>query len=473
MTQKFTDGTMKPEIYLLKKITIKDLLSFPVLLALGSFVLGVVWRYWIAFYIHPASQYLSQTDMAAYVKRAIQWFNPTRVPAITDAFHPPGTPFFLGFLHSIDPTWILAQYAQWLLSALVPLVLALIAYELFDNRVALVTLIVSSLYYPFIKYAGYFLSENPFIFCLVFSMWLLVRSLTVQESFFSYFFALFSGLMFGISASFKPPGLVTAVLIGLLLIVYSWKYRSRRLLFIVLIGLIGLLQILVPLSMRCMKLSDGHFCLISNYSGNAVLMGHYGNLKLGTFYDQKRKVAYSYGTPGCHPHGCTQKLSFQFGCYESDKNLKEAWKWIRANPFEAIFYSVQHVFDLFTGNPLWPADALFYQRLEEVYLWLFWVFILLPVSFYIWQNFHSFAKLETSMLAGYILILPLIGLMISVFCTIGEVRYRIPFDAFLMILAARCWVGPASLKMKAEAENHSMKSSIDFLFSLDQKQDQK
>ena len=38
-----------------------------------------------------------------------------------------------------------------------------------------------------------------------------------------------------------------------------------------------------------------------------------------------------------------------------------------------------------------------------------------------------------------VLVLPVIGLMIAVFFTFGEPRYRVPFDGFLILLSARCW----------------------------------
>ncbi|HLX29076.1 MAG TPA: hypothetical protein VKV24_11405, partial [Casimicrobiaceae bacterium] len=43
-------------------------------------------------------------------------------------------------------------------------------------------------------------------------------------------------------------------------------------------------------------------------------------------------------------------------------------------------------------------------------------------------------------LPEWILFAPLLGLMGTVFLTLGEVRYRIPFDGLLIILAARGYV---------------------------------
>jgi hypothetical protein len=39
--------------------------------------------------------------------------------------------------------------------------------------------------------------------------------------------------------------------------------------------------------------------------------------------------------------------------------------------------------------------------------------------------------------AEWLLLLPVLGVMATVFASIGEVRYRVPFDGFLIVLAAR------------------------------------
>ena len=128
------------------------------------------------------------------------------------------------------------------------------------------------------------------------------------------------------------------------------------------------------------------------------------------------------------------------------RNLAEAGQWIWHHPVQATFLSFQHVFDLFTIATLWPADSFILQKLEEVSQWFFWVLILFPAYFYLAKNFRSLIKLDKEFLGEILLILPLLSLMMTVFCTVGEIRYRIPFDGFLMILAARYWMGKEKLK---------------------------
>jgi hypothetical protein len=49
-------------------------------------------------------------------------------------------------------------------------------------------------------------------------------------------------------------------------------------------------------------------------------------------------------------------------------------------------------------------------------------------------------QLEAQSLPEWLLLAPLPGLMGTVFVTLGEVRYRVPFDGLLIVLAARNYV---------------------------------
>src|SRR5436309_2541333 len=137
----------------IKKESLKKIFSWPILLAYGSFALGAAWRFRHIFYDHPASRYI-YNDMLGFVQKARNWLNPAYVPNITDAMHPPGTSIYLALTYGFDPSWQLTLAVQWLLSCLVPLILAATAYELYGQRVMYLTLMMSSLYFPFIKYAG-------------------------------------------------------------------------------------------------------------------------------------------------------------------------------------------------------------------------------------------------------------------------------------------------------------------------------
>jgi hypothetical protein len=49
-------------------------------------------------------------------------------------------------------------------------------------------------------------------------------------------------------------------------------------------------------------------------------------------------------------------------------------------------------------------------------------------------------RLDARSLPEWLLLAPLLGLMATVFVTIGEVRYRVPFDGLLIVLAARTYM---------------------------------
>ena len=61
----------------------------------------------------------------------------------------------------------------------------------------------------------------------------------------------------------------------------------------------------------------------------------------------------------------------------------------------------------------------------------------------IWSKRHRLIRPHAGGLPEALLFLPMLGLMLGVFLTIGEARYRIPFDGFMILLAARWYLRDA------------------------------
>ena len=67
-------------------------------------------------------------------------------------------------------------------------------------------------------------------------------------------------------------------------------------------------------------------------------------------------------------------------------------------------------------------------------------------------------RLDARSLPEWLLLAPLLGLMATVFVTIGEVRYRVPFDIFFIVIACAFAAGdfaaaadPVTLRELTEA----------------------
>ncbi|MBI4084067.1 MAG: phospholipid carrier-dependent glycosyltransferase [Candidatus Lambdaproteobacteria bacterium] len=407
--------------------------------AAGAYSLGILWRIYYLFIAHRATDYV-YSDMKGYVDRAIRFLDPNSVHSIADTVLPPGMHVYLAALYSIDPTWSTAIFAQFILSALIPIIIGAIAYELLGIRVALLSALISSLYFPFIDYAGYFLSENPDLFAIATSMLLLIRSLRVQRRGLAIALAFAAGLLLGAAASLKSVVLLPAFLIALYLESLAWKYRVRKILPVLVAASLGVLVFLIPLGERCYRLNENRFCLVDNNFGFNVLMGHYGHFRSARWIDETRGMVHGFGSPVSAQRYYQNDVTFNFGVYEASKALAEAWKWTKEHTLDALLLSVEHVFDLFVGSVPWPTSATRFSGLASLYQQIYLVLILLPACIYIWDHAGSVVRLDLSTVGVTLLMLPTIGLMISASMTIGEPRYRIPYDGFTIILAACVYI---------------------------------
>jgi 4-amino-4-deoxy-L-arabinose transferase-like glycosyltransferase len=409
-------------------------------------VTGVFWRmYWI-FLEHPAKNYIF-SDMQVYYETALRLLDPHYTGRIDDTIHPPATSFLMAFTYRFDPTWLAFNIVQFVTSAAVPFLIAAIGYDLFGVSVALIALVISSLYFPFIDYASYFLAENPFLFLLLLSTWLLIRSLRSSKLAVNIVLALLSGLSLGCALGFKGQAWIPGFLIAVFLAIAGWKHRWRRIGWVHAGVGVGLLTIVVPLTVRSTRINDNRFALIAANGPMNILFGHYGEPGHMIFHDSKRNIHLEYLGPSAYEHGSASVNNFPFGPYDSEECLAYAWKWIRENKFQALCRSFDQVYDQFFVWEAWPTNGTRYRRWTIEYQQLFLVFILFPAAMHVVLNFRKMLRLEPDVLGDLLILLPVLGICIGAFITVGEVRYRIPFDGFLILLAARAYAARPSASL--------------------------
>lgn len=417
---------------------------------------GIVWRYFHCFLWHPATDFI-KVSMRDYVGRANRMWNANHVESMSDIVFPPGGHFHIGLISragqwldgtmggwlELDSPLSAVMAVQFVESCLIPLLIAAIGYELYGHRVALVGLVLASIYYPFVDYAAYFMTEGPYTFFLVLTMWLLVRSLRVQSSRLGFMFAVLAGLSLGVTSSFKTVALACGAVMFAWLAFTAVRSQWHRIWLFLGGSALGLLVVVVPLINRATRINDGKLTPISTNGALTVLLGHSGEYGKFYFNDPKRKRGGSYWftPPGGHQRGYRAQRRFSFGPYDSRAMLREAWSWTRSNPGTALRMSLQHVQDLFQGiaNPSsgeakWQPWMYWFQR-------FYWVFILVPMVAHLLFHFKRLFQTQGPGLADALLLTPLLALMIVSFLTIGQARYRIPFDTFQILLAAQCYVG--------------------------------
>jgi hypothetical protein len=405
---------------------------------------GVAWRYDHLFYAHPMTQYI-YSDMQGYYESALRYVTPGFVPSIADTIYPPGTGYFFGLMHKLDPSWVAAQWALFTLSCAVPLILGWIASTLFGIRVASLTVILASVYFPFVDFFGFFLSEALFIPAMVGALALLILALRARHRVVAVLPAVASGTMFGLAASVKTVALASAALLVLVLVWWQWRGRLRGLYRIAGVMVLGTSAVLFAVSQRCTRANEGHFCLVSNNGPVAAIFGHTAWVRAITWRDSARGITLGWGCPvSAQRRMFDRDITFDFGAYDSKANTRKLVEIVRKDPLGSLALSFDQVCNLFYGSIPWPSSHTKWGQVALESEQLFLLICTLPALLHLRTRVGSVLRLNPTAAPEILLCLPILGVVMTCFVTQGDPRYRIPFDGFIMVLASAeilSWLG--------------------------------
>lgn len=402
------------------------------------YFLGVAWRAYFQLVSHPASHYLNSDSGSYYdTARKIASGEPLN---IFDAFYPPGMSLFLAALGDTHR----AELAMFGLSCLLPLLLAGLGWQLFGKRVAMLALTFSSLYFPFIDYGAYFLSEIPFTVLMLSSLLCLNQSLRGRRA---TAWGLLAGLTLGLACAFRNLLLVPALLTAGCLLMGSrlqrWQLPTGTLVGV----LVGAAVILIPISARATRINEGHFCLVSTNWAINVMQGHSGQTGRFKFRDQERDLEYDFANVGALERGKDREIILPFGPYDTHAIMKFTWETAQDDPLAFLLASLENVYGFFWGTtPTPPRDIKNETEADrEENEWLplsqgmLLVLVLLPAGIYLLARAPRLLRLDPHLQGDLLITLPIVGMMMICFVTESETRFRIPFDTFLILLAARGW----------------------------------
>jgi hypothetical protein len=316
----------------------------------------------------------------------------------------------------------------------VPVLVGALAAAAFGWSTARLAVMVSSLYFPFIEYAGYLLAEGYLMALVPATLALLFWAVAPGRGRGTAAGAgALAGVLLSASMALKvvalPAALAFALTLGL-----GWRGAPRGLRALVLVAFfLGTVPGTVLLSARCTAANGGRFCLVSNKGPSDFLLGHYGRIQGLTWRDPAGPAA-GFGSPSAYQR-YREGAEVPFGLVDADANLRAAFGWIRAHPAEALALSVEHVYDLFVGAMPWPGYATAYWPLVHAFQFLFVVALLLPtlvlcVDVARARGLRGFLESRE-----WLLLSPLAGVVAAAFVATGEPRYRIPFDGSIVVAA--------------------------------------
>lgn len=399
-----------------------------------AYLIGLVWRVWYIFFFCIPTRFMF-SDMGLYLDRAKEFAQPDFVPYRQFVTHPPGMIFLLSKLYQWDPTWELLKPIQFFLSALIPLEVAALAFLLSTPRVAAMAFLISSLYFPYIDYGGYALSEiyvTPvfLLFCLLFLMG--IRSSRPRWYFSS---AILCGAICSLLGVFKSYFLLCGVFIALHYFVFGQlQKRANRLLFCVLFAG-SQLPLIAMMTSYCSK-AAGEFCVGAAKMGSDFLLGHYG--RGGTFRWVDRETNYigEFGTAGAEQRGLNENYEFDFSMSNSKANMSKAMEWVSEHPSQAFIQSIEHIDNAFFATYPWPTISTPHRVASEASQLFFIFFLFLPAVLFL-RDIRVEKGLKGLLQSDEALLLStVLALMLAMMIGTGEVRYRVPFDAFFIVFAA-------------------------------------
>jgi len=416
-----------------------------------AYVMGIALRLMYTLDLHHPEAFVD-SDMQMYVGMARGLLATHGPTGPWDLTHPLGFPGLLAFLFSRGASLVQASYAQLVVGCLVPPAVGLLGWAAFGRRTGMLATVVASFYFPFIEYGALFLSEIHFTFWLTLAFAGFFGAMTVRRRAVSLVLAAAGGLALSIATSMKNVGVLAAigffVVDGVGRLVArpaaglpspSWRARLRPWLLSAARAAIGAAPVMGTMTTICTRHNDGKFCFAGNKPAADFLLGHYG--RIGTLdWLPPDGHNFGFGSPGSVLRHYDERKSVPWSITDNKANAAEAWRWIGRYPFEAAVLSLDHVYDTFFGSAMWPTFGHPSWPWAHLFQYIFVVLLFFPTLF-------ACARVARDGLRAFLAsrlalaLAPLVALTVTVAIATGEVRYRIPFDPFFMIVACALVTG--------------------------------
>jgi hypothetical protein len=429
---------------------IKDRVSWLSVIGALAYVVGFLARWRYVLELHHPRNYV-YTDARQLTELAEVLPDPTGHQQFFHTIWPPGMSAFLALNLIFDPTAGSAAVCQLIASALVPLLVARAAHIAYGSRAGWVALMMASLHAGFIHYAGFFLSEQMCQLSVAIAVWTTVAALAFGETrerdassvkrlvVCRIVTGIAAGLAWGIAFSLRPNALPVALLAAAWLAVRWLRQRRWSACTTLAAGAIAFFVVLAPLSHRCTSLV-GNFCPGSSNGMMNVALGHAPDVAGLHFRpvssDRDGGLDYWF-PPARQSHGFQGTGEVEGSIYDNKLLLGWVVEQFTNDPAQFAIDSVGNVFDLF-GSSYWPDDyGPLNKRTATVTKQAFFLLVLVPGMFALGLDVVRKVRRKQTTDVETFFVASIVGVVLVAAATMGEARYRIPFDTIFIILAAR------------------------------------
>lgn len=400
-------------------------------------------------YLHPIGDYIT-SDMFGYNHRANQMLDDFERKIEYHTFFPYGThwlAYFIKLLFGRENFTAIAIIYALLGTGVVGFSYGIASRISSRQWFAPFIGLLLAFYYPLISLGGYLLSEIPFAFWLTGATFFLIRMVQMgrlQDAF-------YAGIFTAIGAVFRPQILLSVALFGLFWLVFRkrlFKVKFHHL----LVAITPVLLILILSSIRFYHHTN-RFGLISENGTFNLVFGrchckkiiarakppkkgftHFGPPPLIQLSQQKQRDPDSWVQldPAIGP-----ELDYQG--YIGDKQVLHAFlrQCVQKTGFLGqVKYSITNVILLVGYNTMWPDSGRKEWRpvsaqWGKAYLW----FVMPPALLALFIFFRPRYVDRHGILAVHEW-----ALVCTAAIIFGDVRMRIPYDPFILILAAEVYL---------------------------------
>jgi 4-amino-4-deoxy-L-arabinose transferase-like glycosyltransferase len=433
--------------------------SVQLALVAAVYVVGVVLRINYVLNIQRPQDFI-YADMRLYYDLATHFATSNEPLMPWDVTHPLGYPTFLSLLRTADGSFSRAIGVQIFMSCLVPLAVGWLGAKTFGRRTGLLAVAFASLYFPFIEFTGYYLSEIPFILTMALTFTAFFAARDARRLGVSLALAAVGGFALSIAMAFKSvalPGAVAFFAADALALVLARPgsgaplvVRLKPLLARGAVAGVAALPLLVPMARVCTRANNGKFCVTGNKVGADFLLGHYGRIAdIAWGLEQGR--GFQFGSPSAWLRHYELHEKVTFPLTASAENAAEAWRWIFAHPFETFVLSLDHLYDAFFGPTIWPTFNGPRWALAQLSQYAFILLLFVPAVLVCARVLKGGVRAALASRAVLVLA-PVAALAFTVAVATGEVRYRIPFDIFFIVTACALVTGEVAASGAAPAQ---------------------
>jgi 4-amino-4-deoxy-L-arabinose transferase-like glycosyltransferase len=377
---------------------------------------------WVVFGLHPMEESI-YSDMRGYVNTAHQIANGEYL--LLHFFQNIGYPVWVAFWRNLaGGGWGWLKLTHVILVVLSVYTGWRIARRLLPPGWDIFALLLLSTHIQWIQIASFAMSEALYTFLITSLVWFSVRWAQDCRASDAALLGVFFGAGFFVkgSAVFFPP------LLLLWSVLRVARHKAPMRLTVNHLAFMAVSALAVALFHgACSKMFYGQFKLGSDNGGLAFIEG---KCREKHNFDS---IGGEWLSPLHYYLGEREQKHWDVPFSNQGYYWRQGWECIKENPV-VVLTSLRYIYYLFTGNPAWPANV------QETWYEAWFTIVILPL--FIVGLLAASRDWDKPIMSPA---LALLALCLLSWLTKSELRYRIPFDAIVMIYAAlgtrTVWLG--------------------------------